>query len=284
MKAGIASFEGKVKKFIYDGNNFFDASDRKEDTIELLNLKDNGGMDRLGDPEFFMPPLDSPGQIRDFYAFEEHAKNSRKTRGLEMLKEWYEIPVYYYTSNSSLYGSKMDVPYPSFTRRMDLEVELGFIIGKNGRNIRKEDALEFIAGVTIMNDWSARDIWITESKLNLGPSKSKDFATSMGPYITPIEEIMNFYDGKSFNIRVRSYINGQPFSDSNLNQIYWSIAELISHASMESNLRRGDVIMTGTFPGGCKFERNNGDQDWIKKGDLVRIESESIGVLENRVI
>lgn len=285
MKFGIGSFGDQIKKFIFDERSFYSLENVPYSIIELLQGKYEINYDqKLEAPDYFLPPLGNVGQIRDFYAFEEHVMNSRKTRGLQMLKEWYEIPVYYYTSNSSLYGSGMGVPYPKFTRKLDLEVEIGFIIGKDGRNIDEKDAMDYICGITLMNDWSARDFWIPESKLNLGPSKSKDFATSIGPYITPIGDIANLYDGKSFDIRVRSEINGEPFSDSNLKDIYWPISKLVSYASLESNLRKGDILMTGTLPGGSKFERQVDDGDWIKKGDKVEIVSEELGKLQNEVI
>ncbi|MGP6206959.1 fumarylacetoacetate hydrolase family protein [Cuniculiplasma sp. SKW3] len=285
MKFGIGSFRGEVLRFAFDGNNFYSIKRNEKSILDLIQSDFSIQRENMMEgPDFFLPPFEDIKQIRDFYAFEDHVVNSRKSRGLQMLKEWYEVPVYYYTSNSSLYGSGMEVPYPQFTRKLDLEVEVGFIIGKDGRNIKEEEGLDYICGLTLMNDWSARDLWIPESKLNLGPSKSKDFATSIGPYITPLKEVMHLYDGKSFNIRVRSQINGIPFSDSNLRDIYWSVGKLVSYASMESNLRKGDILMTGTLPGGSKFERQVGDGEWIKKGDKIEIISEELGKLENVVV
>ncbi|MCL4345579.1 MAG: fumarylacetoacetate hydrolase family protein [Candidatus Thermoplasmatota archaeon] len=285
MQFGIGSFNGKARKFIFDGIDFFDASVISGDTIDMIRDHISpDSLERIGTPEYFLPPMERTGQIRDFYAFEEHATNSRKTRGLEMLREWYETPVYYYTSNSSLYGSGMQVPYPEFTSKLDLEVEVGMIISRDGRNIREEDGINYIGGLVLMNDWSARDKWIPESRLNLGPSKSKDFATSIGPYITPLGDIMDLYDGRSFDIQVRSTINGEPFSDSNMREIYWPVGKLVSYASLESNLREGDIIMTGTFPGGCKFERQTGDTGWLERGDRVEIFADKLGKLVNVVV
>ena len=280
MKIGRGVFSGEVRRFIYMDGKYLDAGNSMEDLLVSPEIPD----ENLGKPEYLLPPVEKPGQIRDFYAFEEHAANSRKNRGLEMEPEWYNIPVYYYTSNSSLYGSMEQIPYPSFSSALDIEVEVGIIIGKDGRNIIEEDALSFIYGLTLMNDWSARDLWRKEARLNLGPSKSKDFATSIGPYITTIDEIEHLWNGHSFGINVKSFINGVKFSDSGLDQIYWSIGKILSYASMDSTVRRGDIIMTGTFPGGCIFEKYSEGKDWLRKGDTVMIKSDVLGELRNEVI
>lgn len=280
MKIGRGVFSGEVRRFIYMDGKYLDAGNSSEDLLVSPEIPD----ENLGKPEYLLPPVEKPRQIRDFYAFEEHAANSRKNRGLDMEPEWYNIPVYYYTSNSSLYGSMEQIPYPSFSSALDIEVEVGIIIGKDGRNIIEEDALSFIYGLTLMNDWSARDLWRKEARLNLGPSKSKDFATSIGPYITTIDEIEHLWNGHSFSINVKSFINGVKFSDSGLDQIYWSIGKILSYASMDSTVRRGDIIMTGTFPGGCIFEKYSEGKDWLRKGDTVMIKSDVLGELRNEVI
>ena len=280
MKIGRGVFSGEVRRFIFMDGKYLDAGNSGEDLLISPEIPN----ETLGNPEYLLPPIKNPGQIRDFYAFEEHAANSRKNRGLEMEPEWYNIPAYYYTSNSSLYGSMQEIPYPSFSSAMDLEVEVGIIIGKDGRDVEEEDALSFIYGLTLMNDWSARDLWRKEARLNLGPSKSKDFATSIGPYITTTDEIEHLWNGHSFSINVKSFINGMKFSDSGLDEIYWSIGKIISYASMDSNIRKGDIIMTGTFPGGCIFEKYREGIHWLRKNDTVMIKSDVLGELRNEVI
>ncbi|MHB1440192.1 MAG: fumarylacetoacetate hydrolase family protein [Cuniculiplasma sp.] len=231
----------------------------------------------------FLVPLDRVNQIRDFYAFEEHARNSRKNRGLEMVPQWYEVPVYYYTNKDALLAHMEKMHKPSFTNQLDLEVEVGIVIGKDGRNIKQEDAISYIYGLTLMNDWSARDVWKRESLLNLGPSKSKDFATSIGPYITTVDEILKLWNGKSFNIELESYINNRLFSRSNMKDIYWGMGQIVEYCSQDVTLKRGDILMTGTFPGGCIFERNDPKLGWLKQGDVIEIRSEVLGSLKNEV-
>lgn len=230
-------------------------------------------------------PVQHVNQIRDFYAFEEHVRNSRKSRGLGMIDQWFRVPIYYFTNRDSLIPSGVDLVKPDFTDKLDLEVEIGIVLSKGGRDIASSDAMDHVLGLTLMNDWSARDIWANvESKLNLGPSKSKDFATSIGPYVTTIDELDGLWNGKSFDIGVKSYINGEQFSDSNMKDIYWGIPKLIEYCSMGTELKAGDILMTGTMPGGCIFERGDGFRPWLRAGDIVEIRSDVLGSLKNKVI
>jgi fumarylacetoacetate (FAA) hydrolase len=281
IEVTVVSYEGHF----YDISNILDETrstvyDLKETTVYEF-LKSAHPID--GEVTLSVP-LKSVNQIRDFYAFEEHAMNSRKTRGLDMIKEWYEIPIYYYTNKDALIPGDSKIKKPSFTEQLDLEVEIGIVIGKDGKNIKRENALDYIYGLTLMNDWSARDLWKSESKLNLGPSKSKDFATSIGPYITTISELLPLWNGKSFDIEVESYINGIRFSKSNMKDIYFSVGQMLEYCSMDSQVKMGDIIMTGTFPGGCIFEKAKAETKWLNKGDNIEIKSNVLGSLKNEVI
>ncbi len=264
----------------------FHGGDLLEIPIPVINENIESGKLRVIQDEFKKSvPLDRINQIRDFYAFEQHVRNSRKNRGLDMIDEWFQTPIYYFTNKDCLIPADATLRKPYFTEKLDLEVEIGIVIGTSGRDINAADAMSHVYGLTLMNDWSARDIWVqTESKLNLGPSKSKDFATSMGPYITTLDEISGLWNGRSFDIRVRSYINDENFSDSNMNQMHWSIPQLIEYCSMGTELKSGDILMTGTLPGGCIFEKGEGSRPWINSGDSVEIRSEVLGDLKNLVI
>src|SRR5207302_2814235 len=114
------------------------------------------------------PPILHPPAIRDFYAFEQHVRTARASRGLDVPPEWYEIPVFYFSNPAAVYGPDDEIPYPSGSEELDYELELAAMIGIEGE----------IAGFTVMNDWSARDLQRAEMKVGLGPAKGKDFATS----------------------------------------------------------------------------------------------------------
>ncbi|HEX9430197.1 MAG TPA: fumarylacetoacetate hydrolase family protein, partial [Candidatus Bathyarchaeia archaeon] len=127
-------------------------------------------------------PIPDPPTLRDFYAFEDHVKTARARRGLPMPQEWYEFPAFYYSNPHVIYGPEENVPYPAYTKNLDYELEVACVIGRGGMDIRESEAEAHIAGYTIMNDWSARDIQVGEMKIGLGPAKAKDFATSVGPW------------------------------------------------------------------------------------------------------
>ena len=144
-----------------------------------------------------LPPADDAISIisfRDFYAFEQHVKTCRGKRGLEMIPQWYDQPVFYFSNAQSLVRDGAEITVPQGCNELDYELELGIVIGKPGRNIAVEDAWDHIAGFTIVNDFSARDLQRNEMAVGLGPSKGKDFATAVGPNLVSVESLRNRID------------------------------------------------------------------------------------------
>ena len=220
-------------------------------------------------------PLPNPTSVRDFYAFEQHVKKGFEKRGEPMPQEWYEMPVYYKSAHWSIIGTEEDVRWPSFTEKFDYELELAIIIGKTGRNIPESEARNYIAGFTVMNDFSARDLQRKEMKVRLGPSKSKDFATALGPVLVTPDEI-----GDPYKLKMTAKINGELWSEGNSGSIHHSFEKMIAFASMDETLYPGDVIGSGTVGTGCGLELDR----WVKPGDVMELEIEKIGVLRNRVV
>jgi fumarylacetoacetate (FAA) hydrolase len=236
-------------------------------------------------PKSYLIPTPLVNQIRDFYAFEEHVRNARARRGSEVPKEWYEFPVYYYSGNSSLYPSDYNIQKPEFTSELDFEIELAAIIGKEGRNISKSEAWDHIFGFVLMNDWSARDQQRKEMTIGLGPSKSKDFATSFGRYLVTADEVATVLDGNGkLKSEVWVNINGSEFMRNNLSTMHWSFSDLISWASMDVTLRPGDIIMSGTVGNGCILEHGPDKTGWLKPGDSVRFGSDFFGELLSNIV
>ena len=232
-----------------------------------------------------LPPVPNPTTFRDFYAFEQHVKAARKMRGLDMNPDWYKIPIFYFSNITSLYGHKEDLPYPIGTKELDFELELAIIIANGGKNIDKNDANKFIAGYTILNDWSARDLQREEMQMNLGPAKGKDFANSFGPYMVTPDELINNWENDKINLRMTCYLNDKLISDGNTNDLYHSFPEMIQRASMNVELKAGDYIGSGTVGTGCILElRPESTGGWLKKGDTIRLEIDNLGVLENTII
>ena len=222
-----------------------------------------------------LAPLPDPASIRDFYAFEQHVKKGFDKRGEPMPQEWYEIPVYYQTGHHNVIGTDTDIPWPSFTEKFDYELELAAVIGKPGRNIPAAHAREHIAGYTVMNDFSARDIQRREMKVRLGPAKGKHWCTGLGPWLVTPEEV-----GDPYNLTMTARINGEEWSRGNSGSIHWTFEEMIEFLSRDDELRVGDVIGSGTVGTGCGLELDR----WVQRGDLMELEIEKIGVLRNRVV
>ncbi|MER3514422.1 MAG: fumarylacetoacetase [Chloroflexota bacterium] len=235
-------------------------------------------------------PLPFPRSVRDFYAFEQHVKAARARRGLEMVPEWYEVPVFYFSNHNAIFGPDDDIPKPRATQELDYELEIACVIGKPGRDIPVEEAESYIAGYMIMNDWSARDIQRKEMKLNLGPAKGKDFATSFGPaLVTPDEledrRIVREGQGSVYDLAMTARINGREFSRGNFKDIYYTFAQMIAYASQDTMLYPGDVLGSGTVGTGCILELGpETTGGWLKPGDVVELEVERLGVLRNRVV
>jgi len=220
-------------------------------------------------------PLPRPTSMRDFYAFEGHVKKGFEKRGEPMPEEWYNMPVYYKGNHQSIIGPDEQVPWPHFTEKFDYELELAIIIGKTGRNIPRDRAMEHIAGYTIMNDFSARDIQRAEMKVRLGPAKGKDFATAIGPVLVTPDEISDPY-----NLRMTARVNGETWSEGNSSLMHHKFDRIIEFASMEETLHPGDLIGSGTVTGGCGLELDR----WVKTGDTIELEIEHIGRLANTIV
>ncbi len=232
------------------------------------------------------PRLAHPPSIRDFYAFEAHVATARRSRGLEMEPDWYELPVFYFSNPHNVLGDGDVVVAPSGCQELDYELEVAAVVGRRCRDLDPASAHEAIAGFTIMNDWSARDLQRREMRLGLGPSKGKDFATSLGPVVVPPSSLPGGPSGRPQAAMV-ARVNGDEWSRGELADIHFSWGELLAHASRGSWLEEGDVIGSGTVGTGCILELSlvHGSErfPWLQPGDVVELEVEGIGVLRNTV-
>lgn len=235
-----------------------------------------------------LTPIPNPPTVRDFYAFEQHVASARQKRGLGMIPEWYEIPTFYFTNTSEIYGHDEPVPYPTGSRELDIELEIACVIGREGKDISVEEAADYIAGYTIMNDWSARDFQRLDMKLNLGPGKGKDFATSLGPWLVTPDELASRRTGSGaserYDMTMRARVDGQEISRGNFNQIYYSFPRIIAYASRNVRLRPGDVIGSGTVGTGCLLEIGTEIHPWFQRGETLELEIDGIGTLRNTIV
>lgn len=233
----------------------------------------NGGRLRFEEDENgvrLLAPVPRPNSLRDFMVFEEHVKNAL---GEEPPDVWYEMPVYYKGNPDSVIGPDTTVEWPAYSDLMDYELELAVVIGKRGTDIPAEEASAYIAGYTIFNDFSARDIQGQEMQARLGPAKGKDFANALGPYLVTADA----FDPETATMRAE--VNGETWSAGTPGEMYHSFADIIEHVSQSEMLHPGDVLGSGTVGEGCGLELGK----FLDSGDTVRLHVEGIGTLENTV-
>jgi len=229
-------------------------------------------------------PLPNPSSVRDFVAFETHVKNATMRSGTTVAPEWYEIPIFYFSNHHAIVGPDEKVKRPQKSRRLDYELEIACVIGREGRNIKAEEAEQYIFGYTIFNDWSARDLQFQEMKVNLGPAKGKDFATSIGPWLVTKDELEPYRTGDKFDLRMTAKVNGRLLTDGNFKEIYYSFAQMIERASADVTLYPGDILGSGTVGYGCILELGEEVHRWLEPGDVVELEVTGLGRLRNEVV
>lgn len=240
------------------------------------------------DAAALLAPIPTPPSIRDFMSFENHVVTSMAAIGREVDPVWYEQPVFYFTNPAAVTRPHDDIPVSPGSEHFDFELEVAAVIGRAGSDIPLDEAEGYIAGYTILCDWSARDLQEREMRVGLGPAKGKDTATSFGPVLVTPDELEPFRKDKGFDLAMTVDVNGRRYSTGNWDTIYWSFAQMISYASRGTTLRPGDVIGSGTVGTGCILElgRVHGAEafPWLVAGDEVRIEIDQLGAVESRII
>jgi 2-keto-4-pentenoate hydratase/2-oxohepta-3-ene-1,7-dioic acid hydratase in catechol pathway len=225
--------------------------------------------------------------IRDFYAFEQHVATARQARGLPMDAAWYELPAFYFSNPHAVVAPDALVAAPPGCEELDFELEVAAIVGKPGADVEPGKAADLIAGFTIMNDWSARDLQRREMRVGLGPAKGKDFATSLGPGLVAPDALQGRRAGKSYDLTMTARVNGREYSRGNLADLHWSFGEMLAYASRGTRVVPGDVIGSGTCGTGCILELSSvhGHEEfpWLQPGDVVELEVEGLGMLRNTI-
>ncbi|MES1215453.1 MAG: fumarylacetoacetate hydrolase family protein [Bacteroidota bacterium] len=246
-----------------------------------------------------LAPVPFPTSLRDGYAFRQHVAAARRNRKVDMIPEFDEFPVFYFSNHHSIRGPGDIICMPDHFEKLDFELEVAIVICRQGRNIKAEEADEYIGGLMIMNDMSARTLQMEEMKLNLGPAKGKDFSTVIGPWLVTLDELQSLevpakenHVGKSWNLQMKCRVNDAQVSEGNLADMDWTFAEIIERASYGVDLYPGDVIGSGTVGTGCFLELNGtgklNDPDyteqWLQPNDVVEMEIDGLGKLSNTII
>ncbi len=273
-------------------DNMLDFLQGGEEQLQLAKnaIQDGNTSLSLGDVELISPVPDPPS-VRDAYAFRQHVETARRNRGLDMIPEFDEIPIFYFTNHNAVFGEG-DFPVLSkHTDKLDFELECAAVIGKQCRNISAAEADNYIAGFMIMNDFSARGLQMQEMKLNLGPAKGKDFGTSFGPWLVTKDELEPYKqtsaEGDRYDLKMKAFVNDIQISEDNLANMSWTFAQIIERVSYGVHIYPGDIIGSGTCGTGCFLELNGSkitDNQWLQPGDNVTLEIDRLGRLSNHIV
>lgn len=284
----------KMEDILSDWDKNFELSQKVEDAVKT------GSITEHEDNIKPLAPVPHPASCRDGYAFRQHVFTARRNRGVPMIPEFDQFPIFYFTNHNSIIGEGELIVEDDHLLKLDFELEAAVIIGKKGRNISSKDADSYIAGYTIMNDFSARFLQMEEMKLNLGPAKGKDFATAIGPWMVTPDELEIFKIetkfGNKYNLEMKAFHNGEQVSLGNVSDMNWTFAEIIERASYGVDLLPTDVIGSGTVGTGCYLELNGSwalqakerGEDftpiWLKENDIISLEINNLGTLTHKII
>ena len=293
-----------INQLVYNLNNYFgnislvkliQIEDYKDQVASLISKNDCLKHD-INDITV-LATIPKPNSFRDAYAFREHVATARKNRGAEIIAEFDQFPVFYFSNHNAVFADKEEIELmPDHFEKLDYELEIAIVIGKKGKNILSKDADKHIAGFCILNDLSCRRLQIEEMKLNLGPAKGKDFASVIGPYLVTSEDLKNNCVktpfGNKYKLEMSCTVNGELLSKGNTIDMNWTFAEIIERASYGVELYPGDIIGSGTVGTGCLLEINgtekiknpNYSERWLKNGDEIEMFINGLGNIKNKII
>ena len=245
-----------------------------------------------------LAPVPNPTSCRDGYAFRQHVAAARRNRKVDMIAEFDQYPIFYFTNHNAIQGPGNIPVMPDHLKKLDFELEAAVVLGRKGRNVRAADADKYIAGYMIMNDMSARTLQMEEMLLNLGPAKGKDFSTVIGPWMVTPDELEQYktsakpnHTGAAYNLTMTCTVNGIEVSRGSVADMDWTFAEIIERCAYGADILPGDVIGSGTVGTGCFLELNgtgklnNPDykEQWLQVGDVVEMEIDGLGKLSNTI-
>lgn len=216
-----------------------------------------------------LAPVPRPRRVRDYLTYNAHAAGS----GLQVPPAFQAMPICYKCNVETIIGPDEPLVWPSYTDQLDFELELGFFTGAGGRDLTPDEAQSRIAGITIFNDVSARDIQMFEMSLTIGPSKGKDFCTAMGPCVLTMDEV------DEWSVQMTARVNGEEWASGTTANRQFSFAEVLAWASLDEDVYPGEFFGLGTVGGGCGLELDR----WIQPRDVVELEASGVGVLRNPV-
>lgn len=280
-----------MNEFLWGGEELMDHAKRVDAAIS------SGKMEAKEELFFeLIAPVPHPSSCRDGYAFRQHVAAARRNRKADMIPEFDQYPIFYFTNHNAIQGPGEIECMPDHFNKLDFELEVAVVLNKKGRNIKAADADSFIAGYMIMNDMSARTLQMEEMLLNLGPAKGKDFSTVIGPWLVTPDELEHYkvapqpgHTGNAYKLEMKCVVNSKQVSLGNMADMDWTFAEIIERCAYGCDVLPGDVIGSGTVGTGCFLELNGTgllndpayQPQWLKDGDLIEMEITGLGMLGN---
>ena len=282
-----------MNEFLWGGAELMDRAKKVDEEIKT-------GKREAKEEIFFelIAPVPHPTSCRDGYAFRQHVAAARRNRKVDMIPEFDQYPIFYFTNHNAIQGPGEIECMPDHFEKLDFELEAAVVIGKKGRNITAAEADEYIAGYMIMNDMSARTLQMEEMLLNLGPAKGKDFSTVIGPWLVTPDELEAYkipakpgHTGANYDLKMKCWVNGVEVSTGSMGDMDWTFAEIIERCAYGADILPGDVIGSGTVGTGCFLELNgtgllndpNYKVQWLQPGDVVEMEITGLGRLSNTI-
>ncbi len=282
-----------MNEFLWGGAELMDRAKKVDEEIKT-------GKREAKEEIFFelVAPVPHPTSCRDGYAFRQHVAAARRNRKVDMIPEFDQYPIFYFTNHNAIQGPGEIECMPDHFEKLDFELEAAVVIGKKGRNITAAEADEYIAGYMIMNDMSARTLQMEEMLLNLGPAKGKDFSTVIGPWLVTPDELEAYkipakpgHTGANYDLKMKCWVNGVEVSRGSMGDMDWTFAEIIERCAYGADILPGDVIGSGTVGTGCFLELNgtgllndpNYKVQWLQPGDVVEMEITGLGRLSNTI-
>lgn len=280
-----------MNEFLWGGDELMQHAKRVDEDLRKGKMQ--------GKEELFyelIAPVPHPTSCRDGYAFRQHVAAARRNRKVDIIPEFDQYPIFYFTNHNAIQGPGEIECMPDHFQKLDFELEVAVVLNKKGRNIKAADADSYIAGYMIMNDMSARTLQMEEMLLNLGPAKGKDFSTVIGPWLVTPDELEQYktapkpgHTGNAYNLEMKCVVNGKEVSSGNMADMDWTFAEIIERCAYGCDVLPGDVIGSGTVGTGCFLELNgtgllhdpNYQTQWLQPNDLVEMEITGLGMLGN---
>jgi fumarylacetoacetate (FAA) hydrolase len=291
-----ATLPATMKEMLNSWESLIDIARKTEDDIKTGKLSLEG---TAYNNAVIMAPVPNPTSCRDGYAFRQHVASARRNRKVDMIAEFDQYPIFYFTNHNAIQGPGIIPCMPDHFQKLDFELEASVVLCKKGRNIKAADADKYIAGYMIMNDMSARTLQMEEMLLNLGPAKGKDFSTVIGPMLVTPDELEAYkipakpnHVGANYNLGMKCWVNGVQVSTGNMGDMDWTFAEIIERCAYGVDVLPGDVIGSGTVGTGCFLELNgtgllndpNYKVQWLQPGDVVEMEIDGLGKLSNTIV